>query len=224
MKRLLSWSIGIALLLVTFVAPPLLLADNNLPQPNDDFYLLDQANFFSASASAQFIANSKELAQQTGTQIVTVVLPTLPEDENLEEYAIKLFRAWGIGDKQKNNGLLFLIIAESQKIRVEVGYGLEEFLPDGVAGTLIRHQFAPHFRQKDYDGGLLAAQQTVIDMLRGEITSDAATNISDEAAAGWLLTLLVVGGILIYSSWKFFTNAKRCPTVVPKYGLIAPRN
>ena len=130
--RSLSWSIGIALLLVTFVAPPLLLADNNLPQPNDDFYLLDQANFFSASASAQFIANSKELAQQTGTQIVTVVLPTLPEDENLEEYAIKLFRAWGIGDKQKNNGLLFLIIAESQKIRVEVGYGLEEFLPDGV--------------------------------------------------------------------------------------------
>ena len=74
MKRLLSWSIGIALLLVTFVAPPLLLADNNLPQPNDDFYLLDQANFFSASASAQFIANSKELAQQTGTQIVTVLI------------------------------------------------------------------------------------------------------------------------------------------------------
>ena len=77
----------------------------------------------------------KTLEKQTGAQIVVVTVQNL-EGQSLEEYATELFRNYGIGDKEKNNGVLLLCAYEERQFRIEVGYGLEGTLTDGKTGRI----------------------------------------------------------------------------------------
>jgi uncharacterized protein len=101
-----------------------------------------------ASLEAQLVA----LDDSSSNQIAVVIVPTL-DDYPIEEYAHKLFRTWGIGDKVKNNGILLLIALNDKKIRIEVGKGLEGAIPDITADKIIRNELAPYFKQQRfYDG------------------------------------------------------------------------
>jgi uncharacterized protein len=82
-----------------------------------------------------------------------VTIPT-SGDETIEEYAVKLFEAWGIGDREKDEGLLLLVAVADRAVRFEVGYGLEGVLPDGRVGGIIRGQIIPRFRAGDFAGGM----------------------------------------------------------------------
>ncbi len=85
---------------------------------------------------------------------------------SVEEYANKLFAEWGIGQKGKDNGVLVLVAPSERKIRIEVGYGLEPILPDGLAGSIIRDQFIPAFRKSDYQSGVLDGVRRVAAIVR----------------------------------------------------------
>ena len=73
----------------------------------------------------------------------------------LLEYSTNLFRQFGIGDKEKNNGLLILIALEERKSRIEVGYGLEGVLPDGKTGRIQDEYMIPYFKDNNFDEGIL---------------------------------------------------------------------
>lgn len=88
-----------------------------------------------------------------GAQIVIVTIPSL-EGESLEEYATETFRKFGIGDKNKNNGLLILIALQERKSRIEVGYGLEGVLPDAKTGRIQNQYMLPYLRQNKWDEGI----------------------------------------------------------------------
>ena len=73
---------------------------------------------------------------------------------SVEEYANRLFKEWGVGQAKEDNGVLVLVAPNDREMRIEVGYGLEGVLPDGLAGQVIRDDFTPRFREGDYSGGI----------------------------------------------------------------------
>jgi len=88
----------------------------------------------------------------SSNQIAVVILPSL-DGYPIEEYATKLFRQWGIGNKKTNNGILLLIALEDRKVKIEVGYGLEGSIPDLTANSIIDNDIKPAFRAQAYYEG-----------------------------------------------------------------------
>ncbi|MBQ9480270.1 MAG: TPM domain-containing protein, partial [Selenomonadaceae bacterium] len=88
------------------------------PAPAHDIYVSDFASMLNDADKNQIIELGRELDQKHGAQIVVVTLDTL-DGADIDQYANELFRAWGIGDRKKNNGVLLLIAKEDHKFRIE---------------------------------------------------------------------------------------------------------
>ena len=151
--------------------------------PTDDFYFYDGAGVLSEETEQYILKHSRELDVKTGAQIVVVTIPSL-EGAALEEYATDLFRQWGIGDAEKNNGLLLLCAVEDRQFRVEVGYGLEGDLPDGKTGRMQDTYIIPLLSEDKFDEGIkngyTAFLQEVSAVYDVTITGDVAISYEDE--------------------------------------------
>src|SRR5438270_409591 len=106
-------------------------------------------------------ARCKDLREKTGAQLAVVTLKSL-EGGQIDDFAVKLFKKWGIGQK---DGILLLVSIGDRKARIEVGYGLEPILPDALAGRILNEQLFPAFRQQRYAEGLTAAVNRVIEIV-----------------------------------------------------------
>ena len=132
--------------------------------PNPSGFINDYANVLSPAVKRTMENLSKELKQKTGAEVVVVTVKSL---DGLEytDYAVRLFEKWGIGEKGKDNGILILNAVDARKIRIEVGYGLEGILPDGLVGEIRDKYLIPSLKKNDYDSGLslgLAAIASVV--------------------------------------------------------------
>ncbi len=125
-------------------------------RPATDIYVQDNAGLLSQETKDQVLKIGRELDQKTTAQIAVVTVENL-DDRPIAEYANELFRKWGIGSKDKNNGVLLLISRNPRKLRIEVGYGLEGALPDGYTGQVRDEALTPNLKKNDYDAGVLAA-------------------------------------------------------------------
>lgn len=117
----------------------------------------DLANVIDTTSAAELDRIIRSLQAATKDVIVVATVPSIEPYGSIEEYAVRLFQQAGIGTRADDNGLLMLVSVNDRKVRIEVGYGLEEFVPDGVAGEVIRTHMLPAFRQGQYGGGLVAA-------------------------------------------------------------------
>ena len=116
-----------------------------LVKPSSKFYVNDYANVLSDEVEEYIFNNSVKLYDETTSQIVVVTVPNL-EGEKLESYATELFRSFGIGDKEKNNGILLLLALDERQSRIEVGYGLEGVLTDGKTGRIQDEYMIPYYK------------------------------------------------------------------------------
>jgi len=122
-------------------------------------YVSDFAGVIPDSNRAPLEAYCAAVEQSTGAQMALVTIPSL-EDEPIEDVANTIFRAWGVGQKGKNEGILMLLAVRDRRSRLEAGYGLEPILPDGLSGSILR-QMRPALRQNDYGDAMLAAAETI---------------------------------------------------------------
>ena len=129
-------------------------------------YVSDFANLLTPALKTELQALLRETEQQTGAEIALVTVPSL-DGATVEQYANTLFKEWGIGKKGLDNGVLVLVAPAERKVRIEVGYGLEPVLPDGLAGEIIRTDFLPPFTNGDYPRGILNGVRHVSDVVRG---------------------------------------------------------
>jgi len=125
----------------------------------------DFANVLDASARSELAKLVGDVRAQTSAEIAVVTVASL-DGMSVEEYANKLFAAWGIGKKGANNGVLVLVAPTEHKARIEVGYGLEPVLPDGLAGEIIRSDLLPQFKNNDYGRGILQGTRHVADIVQ----------------------------------------------------------
>jgi uncharacterized protein len=128
-------------------------------------YVSDFANLLTPAARTELQDLLRETEQQTSAEIALVTVPSL-DGETVEQYANRLFKEWGIGKKGIDNGVLVLVAPAERKVRIEVGYGLEPVLPDGLAGEIIRTDVLPQFRSGDYPRGILDGVRHVSDVVR----------------------------------------------------------
>ena len=105
--------------------------------------------------------------RETTNQIAVLLIPSLAGD-SLEDYSIRLAEKWKIGQKGKNNGAILLVVKNDRKLRIEVGYGLEGALPDALAGSIIRNEIAPRFKEGQFYGGIDAGVTAIMAATKGE--------------------------------------------------------
>ena len=154
-----------------------------------DFYVNDSANLLSDETEKYIININKQLYSKTGAQIVVVTVDSL-EGKAIEDYATELFRGYGIGDKEKNNGVLLLLALNERQFRIEVGYGLEGCLTDGKTGRIQDQYIIPYLKNNDWDNGVKNGFNAVLD----EVKKEYNVEIDSEAA------------ILIENSESHYTN------------------
>lgn len=163
--------------------------------------VVDDAHILSASTTSDLTAKLAALESQTSRQLVIVTLPSLQGYE-ISDYGYQLGRAWGIGQKKLNNGVLFIVAPKEHATRIEVGYGLEPILTDALSSVIIQTQALPYFRRNNFDGGVRAATAALIQQLsleRSEAEARAAAaakqvqNGQGEDLPGWLVALIFLG-------------------------------
>jgi uncharacterized protein len=126
--------------------------------------VVDQANIIPQAVSGRITAKLASLESKSGIQLVVATVKSLEGDE-IEPYANALFRAWGLGEKQKNNGVLLLVAPNEHKVRIEAGYGLEGTLTDALSKIIITNAIAPRFKAGDFGGGVERGVDDIITVL-----------------------------------------------------------
>ena len=143
----------------------------SLDVPTLKGYVNDYADMISSTTENEIESKLKSLEETDSTQIVFLTIPSL-EGEALEEYSIKVAETWKIGQKNKDNGAIFLVSKNDRKMRIEVGYGLEGVITDLLAGRIIDNVAAPYFRNGEMDKGFIAVADALIGSSKGEYTAD----------------------------------------------------
>lgn len=188
--------IAIAVLLTLF---PLLMAFKVPDNPGDDFAFDSTATL--SEGTRHTIRETNRQIASTGAQVVVAMIPTLGDD-SIEEAALEIFRTWGIGSRDKNNGILLLIAKEDRKLRIEVGYGLEGAIPDSTADRIIRNIIAPRFREDDFDGGVLDGFNAIMTLIgkeygleisaEGYVPQEVDSQSSDDDIFYYLLSFVII--------------------------------
>jgi len=127
----------------------------------------DYAGMISPQTKNALEQQLKAVEQSDSTQIVIVTIPSL-QGEVLEQFSIKIAEAWKIGQKGKDNGVIFLVSKNDRKMRIEVGRGLEEKITDLRAGRIIDEVIKPRFKAGDYDGGFTEGISSIIAASKGQ--------------------------------------------------------
>lgn len=131
-------------------------------------YVTDFAEILSPETESMLESELVEFTASTTIEIAVVTVNSLDGDD-VATYANELFREWGIGKKETNNGLLLLVAPNERELRIEVGYGLEGVVPDITAGQIIDDIITPAFKLGDYDGGVTAGVQVLERVAEGEV-------------------------------------------------------
>lgn len=118
-------------------------------------YVNDFANVLGAQDKASIAAYCQRVEAATGAQIAVVTVQTL-DNAPIEEFTNKLYRQWGVGKKGSNEGLMLLLAVQDRQNRIEVGYGLEPVITDGVTGATLR-AMRPLLRTGQYGPAILGA-------------------------------------------------------------------
>ena len=164
MKRLLA---GLLLLAAPLVA---LAAEAPIPAPPAR-WATDNAGFLSAGGLARLDARLETFERATGNQVLVWIGDTTGQTP-VEDWAVKTFAAWRVGRKGLDNGLVVFVLAKDRKIRIEVGYGLEEKVPDAVASRVIREVIAPRLQAGDADGALDAGVGALLGAIRPDLAGE----------------------------------------------------
>lgn len=154
-----------------------------------NIYVNDSAKLLSKETKSYISKIGAELNKLSGAQVVVVTIPSL-EDEVLEDYATKVFNAYGIGDKTKQNGVLFLLSLKERKFRIATGFGVEGFLNDGKVGRIQDTYIIPYFKKNDFDTGIVAGYSQIVKEIASEYKISINGLIEDfgsiKDSASWL--------------------------------------
>ena len=159
-------------------------------EATSQFYVADYAGVIDEDVQSHIVENSAKLYEETGAQIVVVTVDFIGES-NIEEYARTLFNEWGIGDKDKNNGVLLLMVIGAENYWCQQGSGLESQLPTSTIKMLLDTYLEPDFAVQEYSDGALKFYDAMYDKLASiygvsgvSSTTGATANSSDGRLSG----------------------------------------
>ena len=139
-------------------------------------YVNDFAHVLSDSTKQSLETELTNFNATTSNEIAVAIVPNMGGDY-IENYAVQLFKEWGIGKKDKDNGVLLVVVSEEHKLRIEVGYGLEGALPDSVAQRILDNEMTPLLKANDYDGALAAGVHAIEAATQGEYIPSSSIDV-----------------------------------------------
>lgn len=183
----------------------------------------DAAGILPADTVAALDAKLAALEAATGTQLVVATVPDLQGLE-IEDYGYQLGRAWGIGQKDTDNGAVLLVAPRERKVRIEVGYGLEGVLTDAVTGQIIRRNIVPSFKAGDMAGGVSAGTDALVALLQlpadqqAQAVASAASARSTSSRGGigfgTIVWIVIIALWLIMSMRRGRRGRRRGPAII----------
>jgi uncharacterized protein len=193
-------------LLILLALLPLVAVAADLKFPPLTGRVVDQVQLLSPQAVQQLDQQLAGFEQKTGDQVVVAIVSSL-QGVPVEQYGYQLGRAWGIGQKGKDNGVIFLVAPTERKIRIEVGYGLEGVLTDAQSKLIIADVVAPKFKagqmQQGVVDGVQAILQTIDPAAAGQGAPTAVRQPQDEQApahVNFLILLLPIIVVILLAS------------------------
>ncbi len=162
-------------------------------------YVSNPSGILTAEAVRRLNDTIRSVWDETSVELVVVVVDKVDPSMTPAEFATKLFEKWGIGKKDKDNGVLMLVSRDDRAAEIRTGYGVEGALPDIIAGRIIRNDMAPEFREGNYDSGTIAGVNALAKVIKNpelgdELTSKYANDsqrdgVGDDLSAGEFFTL-----------------------------------
>ena len=152
---------------------PLFAAEMIPPAPAK--YFNDYAQVATADTAAQLNQTLENFERESSDQILVAIFPKMQSDSSIEDYTVRVARAWQTGQKERNNGAVLFVFIQDHKMYLQVGYGLEAVLPDALCKRIIAEQITPRFKSGDFNGGLTAGVQSILAAVKGEYQGTGST-------------------------------------------------
>jgi uncharacterized protein len=144
-------------------------------------YFNDYAGVVSAGTAAQLNQRLEQFERDASSQILVAVYPKMQSDSSVDDYCVRVFNSWHVGQKGKNNGAVLFVFVQDHKMFLQTGYGLEGALPDVTCKRIIEDEIAPRFKAQDFDGGLTAGVNAILAATKGEYHGTGQT-VADRGA------------------------------------------
>ncbi|MBW1744179.1 MAG: TPM domain-containing protein [Deltaproteobacteria bacterium] len=162
-----------AVLLLTLACPTANHAADQFPRPAG--LVNDFANVISPQYEQKLTQVTGELLKKTEVPVVVVTVPDIG-GEDYNEYANRLYEAWGIGKKGDDRGVLVFVTLKERKMRIETGYGMEGLIPDGLAGEIRDKYMIPYLKQDRFGEGILNGTLAIANI----IAEDAQVSLTGQ--------------------------------------------
>ncbi len=158
-------------------------------------YFNDYAQVVSAPAADRLNRQLEDFEKATSSQVVVGVFPKMESPSSIEDYVHRMFVAWKVGQKGKNNGVLLAVFVNDRKLRIEVGYGLEGVLPDALTRRIIDNEITPQLKRGNYDAGLSAGVNAILAATKGEYKGAGRTMARQPTGFGWFVRTLIFNAL-----------------------------
>ena len=155
-------------LLVCYFITSLSFAQLKIPEkPSFIPPIIDSTQTLSEVQKKQLYDKLKNYSDSTSTELLVIIVPTT-QGEDIARYATDLGHKWEIGQKGKDNGIVFLIAKEDRKMTIQAGYGTEHLLTDALSRRIIETVVKPEFKQGNYFEGIYNGTTAIIQIMKGE--------------------------------------------------------
>lgn len=172
--------------------------------------VVDQAGILSPAVKEELESALADHENNTTNQVVVVTIKNLG-GVNISEYSLKLGRYWGIGQKDKNNGVLLVVAPNDRRVRIEVGYGLEGTITDAFCEVIIDNYIVPEFKKDDMEGGIKIGAQKILALLEGdEVVKKDIEKLSEFPIEGYVM---LFSALLIFVRNMFGVIGQACAII-----------
>ena len=180
--------------------------------------VVDEANILTSAQKQHLTDQLEALEKQTSDQVVVVTLKSL-QGNTIEVFGYRLGRHWQIGQKDKNNGVLLIVAPKERKVRIEVGYGLEGTLTDGLSKMIIENDIVPSFKKGNMQEGIIKGTRSILDVLNGQyVPHKKNTQVATSVVSGEVGVAILIG--LLFTAPLFNSLIKNIFLISSINGII----
>jgi uncharacterized protein len=195
--------------------------------PKPDRYFNDYAGVISKSAALRFNDELARFERETSDQVVVAIFTKMQSESDIADYTQRVAQAWGVGQKERRNGVVLFVFVQDRKMFIQVGYGLEGARPDITAFDITEYKVKPHFRNGDYEGGIAVGIDSIFKAIRGEYKGSGKTVAERHRGGGapsflffviFLIVLIVISRVLRRLGGYGYSSGRGGPIFFPTGG------
>ena len=180
-RRFSRWLAALLALFILATASHRLRAEEVIPA-KPTRYFNDYALTVKPETADQLNHELEDLEKQTSNQILVAIYPTMQTDSSVDDFCLRIFRSWQVGDKDKNNGAVLFVFLDKHKTWIQTGSGIQGGLTDAKCKDIVEDTIDPRFKAGDFDGGLAAGVEAMIAASKGEQQGDGQTQYQKQHA------------------------------------------